>query len=98
MIATIIIIALAFIWLLKETNYLTIRLETTEYQRQQAESVKVKADMSQPILALPASNPANYLITLTTTVKELKSMIDQLSKTELELTEEVYSYDYSEQA
>ncbi len=52
---------------------------------------------SKSILALPAGNPANYPMTLTTDIKTLKAMIDQLSKTELELTEEVIGYDYSDQ-
>ena len=33
MIAAIIIIGIAFTWLLKETDYLRIRLESTEYQK-----------------------------------------------------------------
>ena len=35
MIALLIILALEFAWLLKETDYLRVRLESTEYQRTQ---------------------------------------------------------------
>ncbi len=107
MIATLIIIGIALAWLGYETDWLRIRLESTEYQRTvkaQAE-VKVK-DMpqaiklltaSKPVLALSAGDPASYPMTLTTTVEKLRDMINQLAKTELELTEEVLGYDYSDQ-
>jgi len=36
MIPTIIIVALAFAWLLHETDFLRIRLESTEYQKSKA--------------------------------------------------------------
>ena len=42
MILALIIILLAFAWLAKETDYFRVRLESTEYQRTQAE-VKVNA-------------------------------------------------------
>lgn len=41
MIATLTIIAVAFIWMLRETDYLRVRLESTEYQRQQL-AIKAK--------------------------------------------------------
>lgn len=109
MIATLTIIAVAFYWLAYETDWFTVRLESTEYQRRQLvkTEIKVNADIpesqavkiltSKPVLMLTAGNPANYPMTLTTTVKELRDLIDQLSKTELELTEEVLGYDYSDQ-
>ena len=50
MIATIIIILLAFVWLGFETDFMRVRLESTEYQRAakaQAEVSKIKADMPE---------------------------------------------------
>ncbi len=93
MIATIIIICIAFVWLMRETDYLRVRLPVGKDKP----AIKL-LPVSKPVLMLTAGNPANYPMTLTTTVKQLKDLIDQLSKTELELTEEVYEYDYSEQA
>ncbi len=49
MIVALIVIALAFVWLLKETDYLRVRLESTAYQRTQLVKAKMgnrdKADM-----------------------------------------------------
>ncbi len=94
MIATLTIIAIAFTWLAYETDWFTVRLETTEYQIQQN---KIKAIIPEPILALPAGDPMRYMMTLATDIKTLRAMVDELSKTELELTEEVHGYDYSDQ-
>ncbi len=47
MIATLLIIALAFVWLLKETDYMRVRLESTEYQKTQlaqADTLQTKRD------------------------------------------------------
>jgi len=43
MIATLLIIAIALAWLLFETDFLRIRLESTEYQKKQALQSKNKA-------------------------------------------------------
>jgi len=53
MIATIIIIALAFIWLAKETDYLRVRLETTEYQRAKQGKVNASTETEKPSLYKP---------------------------------------------
>lgn len=46
MIATIIILAIAFTWLLKETDLLRVRLESTEYQRAVIAQGKVNHDVN----------------------------------------------------
>ncbi len=105
MIATLITIGIAFYWMLRETDYLRIRLPMgkdnaliVEVENIAIEPQAVKLlTASKPILALPIPDPDNYPMTLTTDIKTLKAMIDQLSKTELELTEEVWGYDYSDQ-
>ncbi len=43
MIATLTIIGVAFYWMLRETDWLRIRLESTEYQRQQL-AIKAKRE------------------------------------------------------
>lgn len=99
MIATLIIILTAFTWLAYETDWFTIRLESQEYQWLQIarrQAVKLQT-ANKPVLMLTAGNPANYPMTLTITVQELKELITQLSKTDLELIEEVWDYDYSDQ-
>ena len=55
MIATLIIIVLAFGWLLYETDFLRIRLESTDYQRSKAlqsksEGIKTESNNNLPIL------------------------------------------------
>jgi len=46
MIAAIILIGIAFTWLLKETDYLRIRLESTEYQKAVIAQGKVNHDVN----------------------------------------------------
>ena len=46
MIATLIIIGIALAWLGYETDWLSIRLESTEYQHQQLNRAQVKAEFS----------------------------------------------------
>lgn len=52
MLISLIAITLAFAWLLAETDFLRVRLESTEYQR--ANRGKVKLDMPE---ALPKLKP-----------------------------------------
>lgn len=94
MIATLLVIALAFYWMLRETDWLRVRLLIGADKPQ---SIKLPS-AAKPMLALPMGNPNNYPMTLTIDTCVLRELIDQLSKTELELTEEVCGYDYSDQA
>ncbi len=94
MIATLLIIGILFYWLMIETNWLRVRLLIGS---DVSPAIKLLT-ASKPVLMLTSGNPDTYPMTLTTTVRELKALIDQLSKTELELTEEVLGYDYSDQA
>ena len=67
MIALLIILTLAFTWLLKETDYLRVRLESTESQRIQLVKVKMansaKADIPEgmtpvkPLIFTPLDMP-----------------------------------------
>ena len=53
MIVSIIIILLAFAWLGKETDYLRVRLESTEYQRAQQSKVNANTETEKPSLYKP---------------------------------------------
>ncbi len=93
MIATIITIGIAFYWLGIETNWLTVRLpygKSLLVVEPEPQAVKILAT-SKPMLALPVGNPDNYPMTLTIDTTILRGLIAQLSKTELELTEEYYA-------
>ncbi len=87
MIATLIIIGIAFYWMLRETDYLRIRLPMGKV----ADKTTLLLPASKPALALPAGNPDNYPMTLTIDTATLKDLISNLSKTEMELTEEYYA-------
>jgi len=67
MIVALIVITLAFVWLLKETDYLRVRLESTDYQKVQLVKAemgnRVKADMPKdttplkPLVFTPLDMP-----------------------------------------
>ncbi len=92
MIATLTIIAVAFYWLMRETDYLRIRLPMG------ANRTTIKLlPAAKPMLALPAGNPYGYpMVAIPQDAKWLQDVIERLSKTELELIEEVSGYDYSD--
>ncbi len=89
MIATLLIIGIAFYWMLQETNWLTIRLPMGKVTNKTLIAKPITENKS--VVALPVGNPDNYPITLTIDTVTLRGLIDQLSKTELELTEEYYN-------
>lgn len=94
MIPTIVILAIAFEWLMLESDYMRVRLPMGKVPDKTP--VKLLPAIT-PMLALPAGNPDNYPMTLTIEVRKLRELLDQLSKAELALKEEVIRYDYSDQ-
>ena len=79
MIPCLIIVTLAFIWMIIETDYLGLRVPKKHSL--------LLLPAPAPVLLLNAGNPESYPMILRTSTQELKDLLSELAKTELEVEE-----------